>query len=296
MGKAKIISSMNKKGGVGKSTTVSALGSICAHYGMRVLIVDLDPQINSTALFLKSTPQKTVTDIFKKNESEITYKFIKSVIVHTEYPNVDIIPGDENLDEEGDIILLQNAIVTGRNKIEIKKSAQMLLTKAFDLIDKDYDLILIDNTPYFNLISKNALSASNGVLIPVQSDGFSYSGLTRLLEKIYEIKSDLNNKLDIIGVYFSGVNDRTTVYRQLKELFKKDLRNKLLDISIRRDNAVIESNTHYIPLYNYAPRSNATIDYMFMVMELHLLDQENHSRLVKDLDIYLKNRYEREAK
>jgi len=165
----------------------------------------------------------------------------------------------------------------------------MLLTKAFELIEDDYDLILIDNTPYFNLISKNALSASNGVLIPVQNDGFSYSGLTKLLQKIYDIKSDLNRNLDIIGVFFSNVNERTNVYKQLKELFQTDLGDKLLRTSVRRDNTVIESNTAYIPLFNYSPKSNATIDYMFIVQELHILDDEKHKRLVNDLDNYYKN-------
>lgn len=279
--KKNIISVINKKGGVGKTSTIGSVASICAHYGLKVLVVDLDPQCNSTELFYKGPSDVTISDLLLNQE--IDYSSIKKAIGSTDYKNIDIIAGDENLDEIGDKILLKNACVSERGNIELTKESQLLLTKTFQIIEKDYDLILIDNTPYFNLISKNALSASNGVLIPVENDGYSYHGLTKLLSKIYDIKGELNKSLDIIGVFFTKVNERTNLFKQLKELFKEELGNKLLDTYIRQDNQVKESNTALIPLFDFAPKANATKDYMKLVSELKLLDEHNQKKLDKDL-------------
>ena len=281
--KTKIYSVVNKKGGVGKSTTVSGVASICANYGQKVLIVDLDPQVNSTSVFYKDYIDKNITGLLNAPEEKVNYHFVKSFIKNTPYENIDIIVGDENLDEEGDKLLLQNAYVDDNNKIVLNKKAQLLLTKAFDLIQDEYGLILIDNTPYFNLISKNALSASNGVLIPVQSEGFSYDGLSRLLRKIYEVKTDLNNKLEIIGVFFANVNKNTNLYKDLLDKFQEDVGEKLLKTYIRADNKAKESITEFEPLYQYAPKSNVTRDYMMLVHELHLLDNANQQKLEDDI-------------
>lgn len=281
---AKVYSVVNKKGGVGKSTTISAIASISANYGLRVLIVDLDPQINTTSIFYKNDyPDKTITDLLINPQNEITYDYVKNIIKPTDYKNIDIIPGDIDLDEQGDILLIKNAYQDSRGQIEINKEAQMLLQKAFKIIDEDYDIILIDNSPHFNIISKNALSASNGVLIPIENDGFSYHGLTGLLNKIYEIKGGLNDELEIIGVFFTNVNRRTNLFKQLRDLFKEDLGDKLLDAYIRHDNKVKESNTALIPLYDYAPKANATIDYAKLILELNILDEKNKNQLIKDI-------------
>lgn len=290
---SKIYSVVNKKGGVGKSSSVSAIASICAHFGEKVLVIDLDPQTDSTKLFYKGDRTKTIKDIFRRRDVEITYDFVKNIIEPTEFPNIDIIVGDEDLDEEADLILLENGSINKNRKVEIKKTALMMLTKAFQLIKDDYDLILIDNTPYFNLISKNALSASNGILIPVNNDGFSYDGLTKLLRKIYEVKSEINSQLDIIGVFFTCANSRTTLFKQLKETFKGQLKDRFLDTYISTDNTVKEANTYFIPLYEYTKEfkkiPNATRDYMMLILELKLLQEENHKKLVDFLDESYKN-------
>lgn len=266
----KIYSVVNKKGGVGKSSTVSALSSICSAKGKKVLVVDLDPQANSTSLFFRDTAQKTITDVFKCEKENLSKEFMYSVIQRTQYANIDIIPGDINLDEESDIILLQNASTDGK-KVFIPRCAKELLVNAFEMIRNDYDYIFIDNTPYFNIISKNALSASDGVLIPVQAEGFSYDGLSILLEKIYEIKGEMNNKLNIIGVFFTDVTKRTNLYKIMNEQFRTQLNDTLLETFIRSDNKVAESNSVGVPLGFYAPKSNAVTDYIDLATELKLI-------------------------
>lgn len=279
----KIISVVNKKGGVGKSTSVSGIASICAHYGQKVLAIDLDPQTNTTSLFYPDYTNKNITGLLNIPEEKMSYHVVKSFIKKTNYENIDIIPGDEDLDEEGDKLLLKNAYVDDNDRIILNKKAQLLLTKAFELIQDEYNIILIDNTPYFNLISKNALSASNCVLIPVQNEGFSYDGLARLLQKIHEVKTDLNNRLEIIGVFFANVNKQTNLYRQLRKQFGLEVGGKLLKTYIRSDNKAKESITAFEPLYNFAPTSNVTRDYMMLVHELHLLDAVNHRKLEDDI-------------
>lgn len=285
---SKICSVVNKKGGVAKSTTVGALASICAHYGEKVLVIDLDPQTDTTKLFYKGIRTNSIREIFKKSENEITYSFMKTLIKPSEYPNIDIIIGDDELDEEGDIILIQNGSLSSNRKVEIKKSAQMMLTKAFKLIEDDYDLIIIDNTPYFNIISRNALSASDAILIPVNNDGFSYDGLTKLLGKIYEVKRELNTNLDIIGVFFTDVKKRSVLHRQLGELLENELEDKFLKTYISSDNTVNEANTEFIPLLEYTKNSkkipNATKDYMFLVSELELLKPRHKKIMIKDIE------------
>ena len=284
-----IISIINKKGGVGKTSTIGSIASICAHYGLKILVVDLDPQCNTTQLFFNENEEKsyfTISDLLLNQNAD--YTFVNRTIKRSSYENIDIIPGDEELDEIGDKILLENAHINENGKIELTNEAQLLLTRTF--IEKDYNLILIDNTPYFNLISKNALSASNGVLIPVENDGYSYYGLTKLLSKIYEIKGELNNSLDLLGVFFTKVNNRTTLFKQLSELFKTELGDKLLNSYIRQDNQVKESNTALVPLFEFARKSNATLDYMQLVSELKILDEKNQKKLDKDIKLNKKRK------
>ncbi len=266
----KIYSVVNKKGGVGKTTTVSALASIIALAGKRVLVIDLDPQVNSTSLFIKTSTTKTITDVFKCRKEHLTKDFMESVIYKTEFDNIDIIPGDVNLDEEGDIILLQNATTDGK-RVLLPQNAQMLLVDAFKLVEDDYDLILIDNTPYFNLISKNALAASDGVLIPVEGAGFSYDGLSILLNRINGIKSEVNNKLSIIGVFFTDVFPKTKLFGLMEEHFRNDLDSTLLNTYIRHDNRVKIAETVQQPLAFFSDKGNAIKDYTSLAKELELI-------------------------
>lgn len=288
-----IISVTNKKGGVGKSTTVHGLASILAKYGLKILVCDLDPQENITSIFKKDDSiTRSILDLFMLDEkmSFVTYDYIINCIQKTNYKNIDLIAGHEYLDEMADEILIQYAYQDEHEEIQIDPKAYTLLINSFHLIENDYDFIILDNTPYFNIISKNALTASNGVLIPVETDGFSYDGLAKLIHKIYDIKG-LNNNLDILGVFFNKVNDRTILFRELKEKFKEDLGDTLLNTYIKMDNIIKESNTAMIPLQNYSPKGKGTLCFMKLVEELHLLNEMKAKKLstdINELELYLK--------
>lgn len=278
--RTKVISFINKKGGVAKTSSTGAVASICAKVGLKVLCVDLDPQCNITELLTqRSNEENTIADLMLMNEDEINYESITEYIVPTNYENIDIIPGCEDLDIVGDQILLTYAQVLENGRISLPRKAQTKLTEIFSLLDDKYDLILIDNTPYFNIITKNALSASNGVLIPIETDGYSYRGLTKLLKKIIEVKEEVNEKLDILGIYVTRANSRTSVFKDLYEIFKNDLGEKLLETYIRQDNKVKESNTNFIPLFSYAPKSAASKDYIKLIKEIKILTPEQEKIL-----------------
>lgn len=278
-----IISFINKKGGVGKTSSTGAVASICAQIGLKVLCVDLDPQCNITQLLTQQSENDyTIADLIVAEEKSLTEDIVRAYIKSTNYENIDIIAGNEDLDIYGDQMLLQYAEYDRHGTILLQEKAQTRLTKIFDLVQSSYDLILIDNTPYFNLITRNALSASTGVLIPVETDGYSYNGLTKLLKKIIEVKSEVNRSLDIIGIFVTRANNRTSVFKDLYDLFKEELGDKLLNTYIRQDNKVKESNTNFMPLYNYAPKSAACSDYAKLILEINILTKEQEKKL-KDL-------------
>ncbi len=276
---AKIISLINKKGGVAKTSSTGALASICAAVGLKVLCVDLDPQCNITELLTQESNHEFNVGTLMMMDEQLLEDKAYQYVQKTKYENIDIIAGNEDLDIIGEKMILKYAAVNSIGQLDMPINAQTKLTTIFNVLQNDYDLILIDNTPYFNIITKNGLSASNGVLIPIETDGYSYRGLTKLLKKIIEVKSQVNEKLDIIGIFITRANPRTTVFKNLFEAFKDELGDKLLNTYIRQDNKVKESNTTFIPLYNYAPKAMATRDYANLVLEIGLLDKEAENQL-----------------
>ena len=267
-----IISVLNKKGGSGKTTSTATLSTLLGALGNKVLVVDIDPQCNITALLNVNNPSNTINNLFLEKSSRIDYEYVKSCIYETEYKNVDIIPGYEDLDMTIDKI-----------SVHMSRIPQLILKKSFDYIEDDYDYILIDNTPYFNLLTRNALCASDYVIIPVDCDGFSYEGLSKLIEKVIDTKEELNPSLDILGVFLTKVNNRTKLYKQLNEGYTDQLGSKFMKTYIRHDNKVKVSNTEYEPLPYYDKNSKALQDYMRLLIEFDILNDDSLSLLKEQL-------------
>lgn len=268
-----IISILNKKGGSAKTTSAATIGCILGALNKKVLIVDIDPQCNITSLFngnRENNNSITINELFVERSSKIDYEMVKSCIISTQYKNVDIIPGYEDLD-----------MTVDRIAVDMSRIPQLILKKSFDYISSDYDYILIDNTPYFNLLTRNALCASDHVIIPVDCDGFSYEGLNKLIDKVLDTKEELNPKLNILGVFLTKVNKRTNLFKQLNEGYQEQLGEKFLSSYIRADNKVKESNTIYKPLPYYVKNSNALKDYIKLILELKILDNTSEIELKK---------------
>lgn len=266
----KIISVVNIKGGVGKSTTVCCLSELLAAINKKILIVDLDPQSNSSQLFGRyRTSEKTVIDLFTAKPIELkNYETIVSCIQSTEYSNIDIIASEEELTFVCDMI-----------SNDISRIQQKILSRSLHQLKQNYDFILIDNSPYYNLITSNALCASDYVLTPVEADGFGYSGLSKLLEKIYSIKDELNENLEFLGVFLNKVNKQTTLFKNLYQNYTDELGERFIKQYIRHDNRAKESATAFIPLFHYDKKCKAIQDYKDLLINLNILNKDDIKKL-----------------
>lgn len=216
MNKAKIISVINQKGGVGKTTTCSNVGVYLAKRGRRVLIVDADPQGNATSgLGINKNQVGSLYDVLL-NKVEI-----KKVIQKTNTKNLDIVPANSRLGSAE----IELAAMEGRESILAR------------FLDLDYDIILIDCPPSLGLLTINALTASDGVIVPVQAEYYALEGLSQLLQLIQQVKHTLNTKLEIIGVVVTMFDRRNSlsehVYNELHKHFGAKLFTTVIPRNVR---------------------------------------------------------------
>ena len=206
----KVISLVNQKGGVGKTTTSINLSSALGHLGKKVLLIDLDPQSNSTTgLGLNKA------DISKSIYDVITHSCdIRDAIIKTKFKNLSIIPSMIYL-SGAEIELIQTA--SKESNFVIGDQLKMQI----DLIRDRYDYILIDCPPALGVLTTNALAASDSVLIPVQCEYYSLEGVTQLLNTILLTQSKINPKLDIEGVLLTMLDGRTFLHLQLLQVQPK---------------------------------------------------------------------------
>lgn len=267
--KNKVISAINIKGGVGKTTSIGCLAELLAELNKKVLIVDMDPQANISQLFRRyETGSKNINDIMMLKGSECTADKVKDSIQETDYNNIDIIASNEEL------TFVAQAITFDQGRAQ-----QVILKKALSTIINDYDYVLIDNTPFFNILTINSLVASDYVITPVCSNGFSYAGLARLLSEIYRIKDEFNPDLEFLGAFIANANKQKRVFKDLYEEYKEELGDKFLHQYIRTDKNVDESNTAFVPLISYNKNCNAALDYRKLLASLRILNDIDQKKL-----------------
>lgn len=243
----KIISIANQKGGVGKSTTASALGSGLIMRGKKVLFLDIDPQTNLSSSFGVDNNKNSIYEVMagKANLQET----IQTV------NGKDIIPGNtflSNADTEFSL--------PGR---------EYKLQKALKKLDGIYDYIIIDTPPALGVLTVNALTASNYVLIPAEADTSSIQGISQLYETIQAVKEYCNPKLELKGVLLTRFS-KTILSRDLADTIEeiaKQLGSFVYQTRIRECIALKETKTQQTDIFTYAPKSNAALDYDSMVDE-----------------------------
>jgi cellulose biosynthesis protein BcsQ len=195
---------------------------------------------------------------------------VKECIQGTDYENIDIIGSNEEL-----------SFVTQSITFDQSRAQQAILKKCLKQVKDEYDYILTDNAPFYNILTINALTAADFVITPVQTNGFSYSGLQRLLSEIYKIKAEFNSDLEFAGTFITNANTQKTVFKDLYAEYEKALGDKFLKTYIRMDKNVDESNTAFLPLPCYNENSKAVHDYMKLLHELKLLDPRDQEILEK---------------
>ena len=241
----KKVSIFNIKGGVAKTTSTANLGACLSQQGKKVLLVDLDSQSNLTKLFKTySIEDLSISDVLLDKNLDI-HKAIK----RTDFENLDIISANINLTFTERNILLDET-----------RSQQDRLVIALSQINDEYDYCLIDCPPSLNIITVNALCASDEVFVPIKIDKFALDGLEYLLDRISEIKENFNSNLNFKGCFIT-MDTATTVNKVIKQELKKLLGDKMFDTTIKQNVKVIESTFDECPVVFGNKKARASINY-----------------------------------
>lgn len=253
----KVIALVNQKGGVGKTTTSINLSASLGVLGKKVLLVDLDSQGNSTTGvgISKSSHEKSIYDLLMDRAT------LPEVIVKTEFKNLYIIPASINL-AGADIELMERS----RMDHSFNKSNQ--LKKYLDMARETFDYIIIDCPPSLGILTTNALTAANSVIIPVQCEFFALEGITQLLQSILMAQKTLNPTLDIEGVLLTMLDSRTILGLEVVEEIKAYFKEKVYDTIIPRLIRLSEAPSHGKPILAYDPKNRGTVAYLNLAKEV----------------------------
>lgn len=248
---SRTIAIANQKGGVGKTTTAINLSACLAEAGQKVLAIDFDPQGNATSGlgFEKGYMDKTVYELLSGECS------IEECVVTEVQENLDVLPSDVNL-AGAEIELLE------------EPDKESLLRKELEKISDQYDFIIIDCPPSLNLLTINALTASDTVLVPIQCEYYALEGLSQILQTVDLVKKKLNPKLELEGVVFTMYDARTNLSLEVVENVKNHLNRTIYKTIIPRNVRLAEAPSHGMPINLYDSRSAGAESYRMLAAEV----------------------------
>ena len=247
----RIIAIANQKGGVGKTTTAINLSASLASLGQKVLALDMDPQGNMTSGLgvNKEEAENTVYDLIIGNVG------IEECIYENVIENLDVLPSNINLSAaEIELIGIDNK--------------EYLLKEEVDKIRDRYDFIIIDCPPALSMLTINAMTTADSVIVPIQCEYYALEGLSQLIHTIEHVQERLNSALEIEGVVFTMYDARTNLSLQVVENVKDNLNQAIYKTIIPRNIRLAEAPSYGMPITLYDPRSTGAESYMLLAEEV----------------------------
>ena len=247
----RVIAIANQKGGVGKTTTAINLSSSLAEAGKKVLTIDMDPQGNTTSGVGvdKNTCKNTVYELVLDTCT------INDAVMHTEIENLDLIPSNVNLaGAEIELISVNEKEYVLKNQI--------------DYVKDDYDFIIIDCPPSLSMLTINAMTTADTVLVPIQCEYYALEGLSQLMYTIELVQERLNPHLHMEGVVFTMYDARTNLSLQVVENVKNNLDTTIYKTIIPRNVRLAEAPSHGLPINLYDPKSAGAESYRLLAQEV----------------------------
>ncbi len=250
----RVIAIANQKGGVGKTTTSINLSAALAEQGKKVLVIDTDPQGNTTSGFGldKNELENTIYELMI-GECETNDAIVKNVV--EEIDGVDIIPSNVNL------AAVEIELIDAEQK-------EFILREAIKTVKDDYDFIVIDCPPSLSMLTVNAMTTANTVLVPIQCEYYALEGLSQLVHTVNLVKDRLNPELEMEGVVFTMFDSRTNLSLQVVENVKEHIQENVYKTIIPRNIRLAEAPSYGMPINVYEPKSAGAEAYRLLAGEV----------------------------
>lgn len=247
----KVISISNHKGGVGKTTSAINIGAALNRLGMRVLLIDLDPQANLSQSLGLFYPERNIYGAIRGEYKLQPVEVLKG----SQGKGLEVVPS--TLDLSGAEVELSGE--AGR---------EYILSELLEPIKKNYDYILIDSPPSLGLLTVNAFTASDEVFIPLQAEYLALQGLTKLMEVVDKIKKRLNKKLRVGGVFITQYDRRKVLNRDVVATIKEHFKKEVFKTRIRDNVSLAEAPAKGVDIFRYDPKSFGAQDYLALSEEI----------------------------